>query len=585
MDTLELISDKTRELRELVSTIDRNSSVPIITVLKTCSQISGEYCFDDLTSRTKQYSYLVMLLLESNGCCDFTMSDFDQICRLLNEIESLYRQVHDSDDEIIVNQISDNQKKSMIAQSCYASKHFNTTLLYKEQEIDRIERIFTPFDCVIVKEIQLKVKQILDFYIETEQILNEKYESALNDIFSVKNNGRSFVFYTDQGDAITIPVDSYKDFLISCDDYSWSDREVAKKLLKQFSLSVENGVKNNNLRFYCQYDNNYLEEKPILEMQPEGYFVFDSNLLIVAIYNFLSGLHCISKGSLSKSKARAIEEKIQELFNDNFSNGTSFSNFSLTPKGSEHDFLYINGSTAIVVECKSDIQRKYGRDTNTTYATIERDFKSSIQKGYAQAVEVAFSLSSSATANVYSKDSSTVIGEINCQSIEEIHVLIVTQERYALLQNDLDLLLECEGFAATSICVDDLETELITFNRLDSPFASFCEYLTVKETLHSRVLYDDELDLAAYFLQERELLKNMCNDNNIYAVKEDYSALFDYLYYNGGLGFKKELYYPNKLMISEDGIELYETCKRIGLKLHPSFDAVYEQYKKDNSIT
>ena len=184
---------------------------------------------------------------------------------------------------------------------------------------------------------------------------------------------------------------------------------------------------------------------------------------------------------------------------------------------------------------------------------------------------------------MYAKDSSKIIGKFNSYTIKEIHILIVTQERYAILQNDIDLLLKDNGFSATSICVDDLETELITFHRLESPFASFCDYLTVKEKLKSRVLYDDELDLAAYYLQEKELLKKMCDDNYIYAIKDNYSILFDYLYYNGGLGFKKELYYPNKLMISSDGIELYETCKRIGLKLSPSFDEVYEQYKKENS--
>lgn len=262
---LELISNKTRELHELVSTINRTSSVPLVSVLKSCSQLSGEYCFDDLTSRTKQYSYLVMLLLESKGSCDFTMSDFDQICKLLNEIESLYRKVHDDEDEIIVNQITYNQKMSIIAQSCYASKHFNTTLLYKEQEIDRVERVFLPFDCLIVKEIGIKVEKILEFYIETEQILNEKFDSALNQIFSSNNTENSFVFYTEQADIISIPFESYKYFLISCDDYRWSDKDVAKKLLKQFSISVTDGIENEELRYYCQYENNYLEEKPILE--------------------------------------------------------------------------------------------------------------------------------------------------------------------------------------------------------------------------------------------------------------------------------------------------------------------------------
>ena len=582
LDIFEKIDDCTREIQEMISTLDKHSTIPQLIVLKSCSQLSVDYDFDGLTSKTKQYAYLVSLVLNSQGHSQLTTSDFIDICQKLNELEDLYRSIHICDYDIQPDNFR-SQRKSIIVQSCYACKHFNTELLYKEQEIDRIERVFLPFNQSIQLHEGISLTDYLNFYIDTERILDRKYQSSIESIFSNNTPLSSNVmrFYNEKGECVAIPNDVYKKLTIKPTEYELVDVSVASRLLKEFATYDKGNETPNELNYYCTY-NNVIEDYPIIGINDDEYMIFDSNYLIVAIYHHLSRKSYIDNSSLSKSKARAIESKVVELFRDCFPEGTCYANYSIKPKGPEKDFIFISGSIAIIIECKSDKQSKYSKDMEKSFHVIEQDFKSSIQKGYNQAAEVAQFISGSDEVTFYKKDSNSVLGSIQHSStITEIHIIVVTEERYSVLQNSLDWMLSNEIYQvpATSICIDDLETELLTFCRFEKPFEKLCDYLRLKEKVTNRILYVDELDLAAYYIQFREGIVEILNSNEEYRIDQSYANFFDVIYNNGGIGFKKELYYPGKVHIGPEGIILYEKSKEIGMKLSDSFDDVYKEYK------
>ena len=82
-----------------------------------------------------------------------------------------------------------------------------------------------------------------------------------------------------------------------------------------------------------------------------------------------------------------------------------------------------------------------------------------------------------------------------------------------------------------------------------------------------------------YYIQFREGIVEILNSNEEYRIDQSYANFFDVIYNNGGIGFKKELYYPGKVHIGPEGIILYEKSKEIGMKLSDSFDDVYNEYK------
>ena len=84
---LEEITLKTRELREMLSTIDKRTAIPAFLMLQYCSLMTSEYKFDTLLSTVMQTGYVIRLLLSSKGNCEISTSEIEDISSLLNEIQ------------------------------------------------------------------------------------------------------------------------------------------------------------------------------------------------------------------------------------------------------------------------------------------------------------------------------------------------------------------------------------------------------------------------------------------------------------------------------------------------------------------
>lgn len=563
---LNQITAKTRELQELLSTIDRTTAIPAFLITSYASLMCPEYRFDRLVSRVKQVAYLIRLLLNSDGHCDISTEEVEQITNILNDIQALYSNIHDDGSELKKDTLTEAQKKIIVAQACFANVHYNTELLYQEQELDRIKRVFMPFDKIISKNEGYSVQQLVDFYVDTNRLVFEKASVGVKKLLFSKNSiPHSISFISEDLESFYMPLDLYKDFLIYPHDYTMIDQSLAEKLLNKFSLSISNQLHEEKPIYYCQVDNPLIN-KPLIEFYNGGYILLYNIQLATAIYHYHERASYINPQSLSRAKARAVEEKSHQLLSKLDKNGQSFINYSITPHGKEKDLLFVSQGVAFIVECKSNKMIEYSRDTDKAYLTISRNFNDSIKLGFEQAKEVEAAIRSDNCVKIYKKDSDKLLGCIDTSLIDETHIIIVSQERYSLIQNNPALLLHNDMHVVPScFCIDDLETIILTFCRFENPFKEFCAYLNLKEQLSSRMLSLDELDFAGKFLIDRNVVEECIKDNHIYRIEDNDSQFFDVLYNQFCLGFDNELPILGKHMIDDIGLQAFNIGKRIGL--------------------
>ena len=386
---LDQITAKTRELQELLSTIDRRTAIPVFLIISYASLMCPSYRFDQFISRVKQIAYLIRLLLNSDGHCEISSIEVDEITNLLNDIQTLYWNIHDDGCELVEGTLTEAQKKILVAQACFANVHYNTELLYQEQELDRIKRVFMPFDKIIRENEGYSVGQLVDFYIDTNRLVFERASIGVHKLLlSTHPISRSISFITeDLEESFYMPLDLYEDFLIYPHDYTLINQSLAEKLLKKFSLSLENLLYEQRPIYYCQNDNPLIS-KPLIEFCNGGYMLLYNIQLSTAIYHYHERASYISSQSLSNSKARAVEKKSLQLLNKLDKDGQNYINYCIAAHGKEKDLLFISQGVALIVECKSNKQIEYSRDTDKAYLTIKRNFNDSIKLGFEQAKEV-----------------------------------------------------------------------------------------------------------------------------------------------------------------------------------------------------
>lgn len=107
----------------------------------------------------------------------------------------------------------------------------------------------------------------------------------------------------------------------------------------------------------------------------------------------------------------------------------------------EKDLLVLHKDCAFVIECKSDRMIEPFRNREMGYIRLKRDFDSSIQKGYEQALEVENAFYNLPIIDICDKNRNKV-NEVQTNKYRHVFNIIITQERYGLIQIDLGLLLQ-----------------------------------------------------------------------------------------------------------------------------------------------
>ena len=124
-----------------------------------------------------------------------------------------------------------------------------------------------------------------------------------------------------------------------------------------------------------------------------------------------------------------------------------------------------------------------------------------------------------------------------------------------------------------AVCINDLESFLITLKRKDNHIQGFTEFMLSRELLHERLICYDELELCAYFLFDNEEFTRNCSKEGVFFSQPDMNNFFDLFYYKS-FGFKDELNLSEKLKrhdIYQESVTTFHNLRpadRIGEYIH-----------------
>ncbi|MGN7785868.1 hypothetical protein ACTJIJ_15175 [Niabella sp. 22666] len=548
------VTTLSKELKNLVEQFDYNSFISQVSYL--CNMHwRNQTGVVKLKSPIKQLMYLVSLYLSTDwgGTKQFEVisDDFNQIIKLLNDIEDSY--VVDESEIFTLQPSVQELKKLYITNSSLLSYYMNAQLSYIEQDIYRIHNTFKDFDSHISAEFGLNVEDFITFFLTVTDLEIDNYNEFLRGSYPhnisriLKKASRSVRSLTDgEFSALDQYTENSKDGL------AISVTKVAEHLglekVKILLALFTHLRKPDDSYLYYADSCNYLK-RPILMLSEERFVMLYSKQLINAIYELLfdycSGIDR-EKRKVWTKRDKLLEKKTLEVFSDFFGNMCEFySGYYIN--GVEKDLLILDKNEAYIVECKAHKQRPPFRDPDKAIEKLKDDFKRCIGKGYSQAKEVEEFFYSEKSFDI-KNSKGRVVRSIDPNSFENIFVIVVTQERFAQIQCDLSLLMEDDqqNNYPWAVCIDDLETFLITLKRRKNHTNEFVEFLLAREHLHGRLLCRDELELCAYFLFDNYNFIKSCHSDKVFISSPDMNKFFDLLYY-GGLGFSNEINLGKKL--------------------------------------
>lgn len=457
------------------------------------------------------------------------------------------------------NEIKDERHKTLIHEMAFKDYFQNGILNYREQELNKVIRLFYPYRDKIKKRLGIDFKSLIDICQYSEEDYRKK--SIQFKSFAFRNECAEFIRNASNGaipqnELLTkfsnLPSNIQNDFLDfyerphSCllftkkDYYEVFDKNDVDIFCELFSIPIND---NYDILFYSQP--NPLDTKPIIKINNTEYLNVYQKQLPTALYNLLYTIIPTTdkeKEQLNLRRGKVIlESRTRELFEKFFKKSKHlkvFSNYYVNGNPEEKDLLVIANGNAYVIECKSSRYREPRRDQNQAFQRIKADFKDCIQKGYEQCYQVEKLILDRTKISIQSNNSAQ---ELDTTYIKDVFSIVVTSERFATIQSDLGLLLKkqsAEDIYPWSVSVDDLEIFLkaltLEFNNPSTRLAVFLEY---RELLNERLFARDELDVCAMYLNDPVNFKNVCESSDYIVTDPLLQHYFDKLYFSNKLKF------------------------------------------------
>lgn len=554
------IKQKSIEIQKIISRYTKESFVCFFADFVRHHPERNQFSFSEkFESKYKDSIYLIMLRLSSKEEGSEVLNYSDENDKILQQVGDILLQIvsfYLGDYSRFDATTSKEDKSELLIHELAFKDYFqNGVLNYREQELNKVIRLFKPYQSKIKERLGIDLKTLLALCEFSEDDYQRKAIVSKSFLFDPRMKG--FVHSAQVGKVeeglSQLPVelqDSFLDFfenphsclLFTKDDYYTS---FGKKDVDIFCnlLSIDLNDSFDNL-FYSQP--NPLELKPIIKINDKTFLNVFQKQLPNAIYKLLYQVLTETekeKEQLNLRRGKVIlESQTQNIFDRFFSKAkrvTSYNNYYINNNPAEKDLLYIVNRTAFVIECKASRSREPWRNTKKATQRIRSDFDDCIQKGYDQCIEVEQAILNDDVITIKSKNHSEVI---NTSHIIDVFTVVVTSERFASLQIDLGLLLSkksSEDFYPWSVCVDDLEIFMKTLGVVyNNRFKKFVDYLELRELLHGRLLSRDELDVCAMFLKNPHNFKELC-ESDAYLIPDPYlQGYFDELYFSKKIKFK-----------------------------------------------
>lgn len=559
------IEKKSREIQKLISRYSKESFVCFFAdFIRHHTERKSTGFSQKFKSKLKDSLYLIMLRLSSDreGSEELTYNEEND--RLLSEVADRLLEIVGSYlgsiNNDFIKEVKDDRHKRTIHELAFMDYFQNGVLNYREQEINKVIRLFKPYREQIKNRLGIELKTLINICNYSEKVYQEK---------SIQNNSfildKKFIKLREKLKSGKISstdfieeIESFSDdfleklynfherphssLLFTKEDYEREfDSKDVHKFCDLFSINIKD-----NFDYLYYSEENPLELKPIIKINDLEYLNICQKQLPTALYKLLFltlTKNDKEKERLNRRKGKVVlEEQTKEVFSkffDEAKNVSIYSNYYINDNPEEKDLLILADNNAYIIECKASRNREPRRNFEQAYQRIESDFRDCIQKGYYQCYQVEELIINNENTVIKSNGISTYL---STSYINEIFSIIVTSERFASIQSDLGLLLKKEnelGLYPWSVSIDDLEIFLkglrIQFNNPVKRLADFLEY---RELLHERLFTRDELDLCSLYLQNPPKFKKTCESSDYIIADPKLQNYFDKLYFTRKLKFK-----------------------------------------------
>ncbi len=557
------IKELSLQLKKEVSEYELESFAGFFTYSIKYPSKDDKQVLNKFQSRLKDFLYLIALNatseLRGNKLMVFNDPNIQRWANILDEIKKLYQKNVLGDLAEFDNSLEN--KKRIIQYFSFHTYFENGTLSYMEQDLDHLDRVFTPYDDYLINDFGIEIEFLINLYRFSELVSNEKYKRSkayektpefLAFLKAFKGDNwdecveklpnQIFNAFCEFGDC------SHKSLKFTREEYC--SAFPSKKIdffLKHFTFQP---LPDENYLFFTQ--SNPLDDKPILQLPSGEYLYTYQKQIPITIGKFLFQ-HLLSKEKLKDKirshREKSLEKKTENIFK-NFFNKEShtffYSNYH-SKKNTEQDLLILSRRTAFIIEVKASKFREPFRNPNG-FKRLESDFKDSIQYGYEQCLRIEDLFYDDQPFSIFDKNEK-LLYEIDPKKYEEVFSIVVTLERLGSIQSDLGLMLNKEENVdyPWSVYIDDLETFLMALRKVkNSPIVAFKEFLRDRHKLHGKAYITDEMDVCGTFLSNPKLFKEIATNKDASATfLPDNQQIFDDLYFTG-LGFKDELFIENK---------------------------------------
>jgi len=547
------IENRIDELQELVSKYDTESFAGFFAFLiKRHPDPAAQTDLNKFESKLKDFLYLIGLNAFSNKRgtekFEFPQNNLRELADKLNDIKGYNNP----------KKISDYTKEFIIHEMAVRNHFDNGVLSYVEQDLEKIRRVFTPFEDKIIQEFGLDInflieickkielismirrKQTMEF-MHTDEFLEfservQSKEMRFSEAFDLmpENIQESFHSFNSK---------TYAHLMLKAEDlYHGLETEKVDKFLALFSREP---LPDASIRYYTA--ESPFELAPLLKFSSGHYLSLYSKQLPISIYKLLYAYLINDQkynNKLRKHREKNLEHKVTDIFQYFFSKQEAFfyENYFIE-KNYEQDLLIIFKGTAIIVETKATKLREPFRDIEKAIIRLKDDFKDSIQYGFEQCRRVEDYFFDDNLFDIID-EKGKVLYKVNPNRIKNVYSIVVTLERFGSLQTDLSLMLQKDEDIdyPWSVYIDDLEIFLIALKQnIKSPVSQFLNFLKLRRELHGRIYAVDELDVCANYLQNPLKFKGYCDRLDPLLLFSPYEqGYFDNLYWANQLHFKEK---------------------------------------------
>ena len=554
------LESKSKELKAVMATYNSDWLLGALSSLIHAGKERAGDQLGELSSPMRQLYYLAGLNVSSAPAehedVMFNHEKWNGIVKLLNEIEKEY-------DRLFVpakpEDITDEWKRiRQVAMPSFLAYFNQGPLNYEEQVINWIEDLFTPQNALIEGQTGVSVVEFIRFYLNLDQFRNNNFQAHTVKKELLRPKWETYTkikmgVVDEAPDFIKAMGEENKHMFTMMSDHGIIDRFYPKELVsddlpvgkvESILLLLSTERKETDFLYYtATRPGNPFYEKPILNIGGGMYQVFEVKQVIHAIETLLEKICTSSEADTTKyvkNKGKLLEERIVALFKRFFNNDcTVYTGYFVD--GFEQDILILWKKYAFIIEAKGYNMREPLRDPDRAFKRINDDFKDCIGYGYEQTRRVERKFIDGKILKLHDRDGKQ-IAEIDTTEFEEDFSIIVNLKSFGQIQCDLSTLIKLENeedIYPWAVKLDDLEIFLLTMIAKKKPAKSLVDFLLLRETMHSKLICSDELEICGGFVTG-DITQKKINAAEMMVMAPDLGNVFDQQY-EKGMGFKNEL--------------------------------------------